>query len=102
MSSYDTHSLYDFLFNTPEGGLRKMLIDNKNMTNVHVGLLIKIVKSCNAEQFGEHFEKKEFPRVRLGPAEMKIKEKFWDDCLKTLSERGLLQPATPVKQQQAA
>lgn len=97
MSLYDTHGLYEFLFNTPESGLRKMLIDKKNMTDVHCNLLIKIVKSTSAEQFGEHFDKKDFPRVRMSPAEMKLKEKFWDDCVATLLERGILQPALPQK-----
>ncbi len=97
MSQYDTYSLHDFLYHTPESGLRKMLIDRKNMTDVHCNLLFKIVKTCSAEQFSEHFEKKDFPKLRMGPAEMKLKEKFWDDCVATLLERGLLQPAGPVK-----
>ncbi len=94
MSQYDTQSLYDFLFHTPEGALRKMLNDKKNMSDVHCGLLIKIVKSCTMDVFGAHFEKQDFPKLRMGPAEMKIKEKFWQDCTATLLERGLLQPST--------
>ncbi len=97
MSQYDTHSLYDFLFHTPEGGLRKILVDKKNMTDVHCNLLIKIVKSCPVDVFSEHFDKKDFPKLRLGPAEQKIKEKFWDNCVATLLERGLLQPASAQK-----
>jgi hypothetical protein len=93
MSLYDMHSLHDFLFHTPESGLRKMLIDRKNITDVHCNLLFKIVKSTSPDQFAEHFEKKDFPKLRFGPAEMKIKEKFWDDCVATLLERGILQPA---------
>lgn len=92
MSSYDTQSLYDFLFHTPESGLRKMLVDRKNMTDVHCNLLLKIVKSCTAEQFTSHFETQDFPKIRLSPAETKIKEKFWQDCNATLLERGVLQP----------
>lgn len=92
MSLYDTYSLYDFLVHTPESGLRKVLRDNKVMTDVHCNLLFKIVKSCTSEQFNEHFEKKTFPRVRCSPAEDKIKEKFWDACVDTLLDRGILQP----------
>jgi len=92
MSLYDTQSLYDFLAHTPESGLRKMLVDKTNMTDVHFNLLIKIVKSGPPEQFVEHFDKQDFPRIRMGPAEMKIKEKFWDNCVTTLLERGILQP----------
>lgn len=97
MSLYDTYSLYDFLFQTPESGLRKMLRDNKNMTDVHCNLLFKIVKSCSPEQFNECFEKQTFPRIRFSPAEDKLKEKFWDSCKATLLERGVLQPAKVQK-----
>jgi hypothetical protein len=97
MSQYDTQSLYEFLAHTPESGLRKMLIDKKSMTDVHCNLLLKIVKSCSPEKFGEHFEKKDFPKVRFSPAEDKIKEKFWDSCTSVLLERGLLQPASAQK-----
>ncbi len=97
MSQYDAHSLYDFLFHTPEGGLRKMLVDRKTMTDVHFNLLIKMVKSTTMVQFAEHFDKKDFPKMRLGPAEMKIKEKFWDECVAVLKERGILQPASASK-----
>lgn len=97
MSQYDSYSLYDFLYHTPESGLRKILIDRKNMTDVHFNLLFKIVKSVTADKFVEHFEKKDFPRVRITPAETKIKEKFWDDCVATLLERGLLQPGSAQK-----
>jgi hypothetical protein len=97
MSSFDTHSLYDFLFHTPESGIKKMLVDKKTMTDVHCNLLIKIVKSCPVDQFAVHFEKKDFPKLRMTPAETKIKEKFWEDCVAVLLERGILQPAGPVK-----
>jgi hypothetical protein len=97
MSQYDTHSLHDFLLNTPEGGLRKILVDRVKTTDVHCGMLVKIARACNAEQFAEHFEKQDFPKIRMGNAEMKIKEKFWADCVSVLLERGLLQPAVAQK-----
>lgn len=97
MSQYDTHSLHDFLLHTPEGGLRKMLVDKNKMTDVHLNLLLKIVRNCNADQFGTHFEKQDFPKVRLGPAEEKIKEKFWGNCTALLLERGILQPSVAQK-----
>lgn len=97
MSQYDTQSLYDFLLHTPEGGLRKMLVDRNRMTDVHCTLLVKIVRSCTEEQFSEHFNKEDFPKIRLGPAESKIKDKFWVDCRALLLERGILQPAVAQK-----
>ena len=102
MSQYDTHSLYDFLVHTPEGGLRKILVDKKNMTDVHCTMLIKIAKSCPADQFAEHFDKQDFPRLRFGPAELKLKEKFWEQCTATLLDRGVLQPLPSGGQKIAA
>lgn len=93
MSQYDTKTLYEFLLHTPESGLRKMLVDKARMTDVHCNLLLKIVRSCTAEQFEEHFTKSDMPKIRLGPAELKIKDKFWSDCESVLKERGILQPA---------
>ena len=97
MSQYDTYSLHDFLVHTPESGLRKILVDNKRMTDVHCNLLLKIAKGCDGNQFTEFFEKGEFPKLRFGPAEKKIQEKFWGDCTALLLERGILQPATHQK-----
>lgn len=97
MSQYDTNSLYEFLLHTPEGGLRKMLVDKNKMTDVHFNLLLKVVRGCQAEQFSEHFNKQDFPKVRFGPAETKIKEKFWADCTAVLLDRGILQPAVASK-----
>ncbi len=97
MSLYDASGLFQFLAHTPEQGLRKMLVDNKPMGDVHFNLLLKVVRAGDEAQFCEHFEKKEFPKLKMGPAETKIKEKFWDDCIAALKSRGILQPATASK-----
>lgn len=94
---YDASSLYQFLTGTPEGGLRKMLVDGKPMTETHFSLLMKVVKGCNEEDFGKHWEAGSYPTVRMSPNETKLKEFFWRDCVKTFESRGLLQPATPSK-----
>lgn len=98
VSQFDLYGLYDFLKQTPEQGLRKMLCDNKPMGEIHFNLLKKILSSCSAEQFKEHAEKSEYPKVKFSPAETKIKEKFWQDCFQTFQSRGLLNPAGPTKQ----
>lgn len=90
---YDVPGLYDFLTNTPESGLRKMLVDNKSFTDVHFSLLMKVVRGCDETKFCEHAEKADFPKVKFGPAEIKIKEKFWNDCFTHLAGKGLLNPA---------
>ncbi len=94
---YDVPNLYNFLLHTPESGLRKMLVDNKPMTEPHFNLMLKVVRACNEAQFTEHFEKQDFPKIKMGPADQKIKEKFWADCMTTWNNRGLLTPAVATK-----
>jgi len=90
---YDVPGLFDFLTNTPETGLRKMLVDNKTFTDVHFNMMMKITRACDEAKFCEHAEKADFPKIKFGPAEIKIKEKFWNDCFTCLSGKGLLNPA---------
>lgn len=93
MSEYDAPGLYEFLQHTPEQGLRKMLVDGKPFTEAHFSLMIKIVRGCDEPTFCQHFEKCDFPKIKLGPAEQKIKDKFWEDCVTCFKSRGILNPA---------
>lgn len=102
MSQYDLNSLFDFLRQTPEQGLRKMLVDNKPMTEVHLNLILKIARSCKAEEFATHFEREDFPKLKMSPGEQKIKEKFWKECVQAFNSRGLLGPALPQKAEKIA
>ena len=92
MSSYDLPGLYQFLSQTPEQGLRKMLVDQKPITDVHFSLLIKLVRTGEVG-FCEHADKKDFPKIKFSPNETKLKDKFWDDCFQTFKSRGILNPA---------
>ncbi|HND85817.1 MAG TPA: hypothetical protein PLU50_08430 [Pseudobdellovibrionaceae bacterium] len=93
MSQYDGASLYGFLTQTPEQALRKMLVDNKPMADVHFSLLMKIVRACNESAFVGHFEKADFPKVKMTPNEINLKDKFWNDVIAACQSRGILQPA---------
>ncbi len=93
MSQYDIPGLYEFLSQTPEAGLRKMLVDGKGFTDIHFNMTLKVVRAGNCEVFCGHCEKKDYPQVRFNPNEIKLKDKFWDDLLKTCQSRGLLNPA---------
>lgn len=97
MSQYDVAGLFEFLAHTPEQGLRKMLVDQKTFTDTHFQMMLKIVRSGDANAFTEHFEKKDFPKIKFGPAEMKLKDKFWDDCITATMAKGILQPAIATK-----
>ena len=90
MSQYDIAGLYQFIQQTPEQGLRKMLVDGKPMTEPHFTMLIKIVRACDEATFCTHFEKADYPKIKFGPAETKIKEQFWKDCTTAFSSRGIL------------
>ncbi len=96
MSNPDYSSLYQFLHNTPEGGLRKMLADPKTFTEAHFSLLMKCVRAGDEANFCALIEKSEFPKLKFSPGEQKIKETFWADCVKTFQSRGLLGPAQKV------
>lgn len=93
MSQYDVPSLYQFIIQTPEQGLRKMLVDNKSFTDVHFNMMMKIARACDEAKFTEHFDKADFPKIKMGPAELKLKDKFWGDCIAIFKSRGLLNPA---------
>ncbi|MGZ3772786.1 MAG: hypothetical protein ACXVCY_07940 [Pseudobdellovibrionaceae bacterium] len=94
---YDVPGLYNFLIHTPEAGLRKMLVDNKPFTEAHFNLMMKVIRGCDEAHFVEHFEKQDYPKVKMGPAEIKLKEKFWADAMTTWNNRGLLTPAVATK-----
>ena len=97
MSQYDTAGLYQFLTNTPEKGLRQMLIDGKHFSEMHFNILLKVVRTCDEGTFGAHFEQSTFPKMRFNDKEVKLKEKFWKTCTDCLSQRGLLNQAPPKK-----
>lgn len=94
---YDVPNLYNFLTQTPETGLRKILVDNKPFTEAHFNLMLKVVRGCNEAQFTEHFDKQDFPKVKMNASDVKIKEKFWSDAIATWNNRGLLTPAVPTR-----
>lgn len=96
MSEYDLPGLYQFLAHTPEQGLRKMLIDGKTFSDSHFNLMLKIVRGCDESQFATHCEKGDYPKVKMGPADIKIREKFWADLIQVCKSRGLLNPAQKV------
>lgn len=94
-TNYDANLVYQFLHQTPESALKKMLVD-KSFTDIHFNLLVKILRSTNEEQFCDHFYKSTYPKAKFNANEINLKEKFWVDCVNCLNSRGLLSPATKV------
>lgn len=97
MSNFDIAALHDFLTQTPEQGLRKMLVDSKTFTDVHFNMLIKIVRGSSNTQFADFCAKNEFPKIKFSANEIKLKENFWQTCIKVCDSRGILTPAAPQK-----
>ena len=95
MIQHDLNQVYHFLLHTPDQGLRKMLVDGKPFSESHLNLLLKIIRGCGEADFYNHFDQKSFPKIKFGPTETKIKEKFWDEAMATFKSRGLL--TTPQK-----
>lgn len=89
---YDGLALYGFLTQTPEGGLRKMLVD-KQFSQEQFTMLMKIVRGCNETAFNEHFKKCDYPKLKFTPKEIPLKERFWNDLITVCNSRGLLSPA---------
>ena len=90
----DMSSLYGFLQHTNQGNLKKMLVDGR-FTDVHLNLLMKIIRNCTEAQFGEMIAKGEFPKMKLSSAENALKENFWKVCLDQCLSRGLISSAVP-------
>ncbi len=95
MDQYDTEGLHQFLSETPEKGLRKMLVDSK-YTEMHFNILMKVVRGCDKSQFAKIFETGEFPKMRFNDKELKIKEKFWSDSVNCFLQRGILSTVKKV------
>ncbi len=88
-SNEDILAVLSLVKDTPEGNLVKMLRD-KEMTDVHVRLLIKLAKNSKDEDFIKSFNDDVVPNIKMSNAEHGIKEKFWVVCKKKLSSMGLL------------
>lgn len=92
MAQFDPNAMYEFLSNTPEKGLRQILMDNKSFTEAHFTMMIKIIRNGNQESFCEHYAKNDFPKIKFSPNETKMKETFWANLTTVMSQKGLIQP----------
>ena len=95
-TDYDANMLYQFITQTPESALRKMLVD-KSFTELHFTMLMKIVRNGDEKKFCDHFHNSTFPKAKFNANEINAKENFWNDCAKAFDSRGLLSPASPQK-----
>ncbi len=85
----DIMSVFNFLKDTPEGPLRKMMVGGE-MTDGHFRLLMKMVKSGGDSQFMECFQSEGMPKIRMTPQELAMKETIWPIAKRKWVELGLL------------
>ncbi|MCM2281084.1 MAG: hypothetical protein NDI61_04475 [Bdellovibrionaceae bacterium] len=88
----DLLSLYDFLRSTPEGHLKKMMVGGK-MSEAHLRVLLKVVRSCSNQEFIQYVQSSGLPKMKLSAAEMAVKEDLWDVSLNVCTQLGLLPKA---------
>ena len=94
-TNYDANLVYQFLTQTPESALKKMLVDPK-FTDVHFSMLMKVIRHSNESQFCDHFYNGTYPKAKFNANEINTKEKFWNECINCLNQHGLLSPAQKV------
>lgn len=88
-SPEEIKSVCDFLKQTPEGSLRKMLVAGE-VTDAHFRLLMKLVKGGPESDFVDAFTKEDIGKLRLSPKEAPLKDTLWPVCKKKLIALGLL------------
>lgn len=93
-SNGDLASLYDFLRNTPEGSLRKMMVGGK-VTAAHFSLLMKLAKNSPEGDFIAAFNGESLPKMKFSPAENQIRDTFWAPCKEVFLSLGLLKATQP-------
>ncbi len=94
-TNYDANLVYQFLTQTPESALRKMLVD-KSFSEIHFNMFMKIIRASNESQFCDYFYNSSYPKAKFNTNEFNLKEKFWGDCINCLNSHGLLSPAQKI------
>ncbi len=85
----DALSVCNFIKQTPEGNLRKMLV-GADFTDPHFRLLMKLAKGGPETDFADAFVNDTMGKLRLNPKEAPLKDNFWAICKKKLVTLGLL------------
>ena len=88
-SNDEVTGVYGFLKSTGEGNLKKMLVNGK-FTDNHLKILLKIVRGVTESEFVVHFEQSTFPKIKLSPPEIALKETFWPQATQAFAQMGLL------------
>lgn len=82
-------SVCAFLKQTPEGNLRKMLVDSK-LTEAHFRILMKLAKGGAESDFVEAFTSESMGKLKLSAKEIPLRDNFWPVCKSKLTQLGLL------------
>jgi hypothetical protein len=85
----DVAGLCQFLKATPEGNLRKMLVQGK-LTDLHFRTLMKLAKGGAETDFIEAYTAETMGKLRISPKEAHIKETFWPIVKQSFQTLGLI------------
>ena len=66
-----------------------MLVGGK-MTEVHLRVLLKVIRGANEDEFVTHWEANTLPKVKLSGPEIAVKETLYDICGEACAKVGLL------------
>jgi hypothetical protein len=84
----DLLTVYEFIKSTGENNIRKIMTGPK-MTNHHVGVLLKVVRTSKPEEFAQFCETNTFPKMKFTNDEAKLKDTFWKTACDCFVQMGL-------------
>jgi hypothetical protein len=85
----DITNLVGFIKQTPEGSLRKMMVQGP-LTEAHFRILMKLAKGGPEADFVDAFQNESMGKLRLSTKEAPMKETFWNICKGQFQIMGLL------------
>lgn len=85
----ELEGLHQFLRNTAEGNLRKMMVSGR-MTEVHLRILLKVARAGSASEFVGWVNSEGFPKMKMSEAEHGVRETFWPVALAACAGLGLI------------
>ncbi|MEK7358482.1 MAG: hypothetical protein AAB250_18705 [Bdellovibrionota bacterium] len=91
-SQDELKSLHGFLRSTAEGNLKKMLLGGR-MTELHLRVFLRVLRSCSEADFITHIEANTFPKIKFSSEEKAIGDKCYEICLEACAKVGLVSAA---------
>ena len=85
----ELRSLQEFLRQTAEGNLKKMMVGGP-MTETHLRILLKVARAGSPDEFVGWAQGEGFPKVKFSAPEQALRETFWPVALDACDRLGLI------------